>query len=80
VFEIRDRGSGDSLFISPDRSRPRVFVTMEAKADHPGQIDAAVQDAIELLKTGGGGDVVIRLDHDDPTPIKAVRETILPPS
>jgi len=53
VFEIRDRGSGDSLFISPDRSRPRAFVTMEAKADHPGQIDAAVQDAIELLKTGG---------------------------
>jgi hypothetical protein len=53
---------------------------MEAKADHPGQIDAAVQAAIERLKTGGGGDVVIRLDHDDPTRIKAVRETILPPS
>jgi hypothetical protein len=79
VFEIRDRGFGDTLFLSPDRRRPRLLVTMEAKADHPGQIDAAVEDAIELLKTGGGGDVVIRLDHDDPTCIKAVRESI-PPS
>ncbi len=77
-FEIRDRGCGDTLFLSRDRRRPRLLVSKEAKADHPGKVNAAVEDAIKLWKSERGGDVVIRLDPDDLARIKAVREGIPP--
>ncbi len=78
VFEARDRDSGDTLFLSRDRRGPRVLVTTEAKADHPDQIDAAVEEALRLLTEGGGDDVVIRLDRNNLDRIVAVRENIPP--
>ena len=78
VFDVRDRDIGDTLFLSTDRRRPRVLVTAEAKAEHPDQIAATVEEALRLLTKGGGGDVVIELDPNNLGRIVAVRKNIPP--
>ncbi len=78
VFEARPRNLGGTLFLSRDRPWPRVLVTPDARADHPDQIGAAVEDALRLLTEGGGDDVVIRRDPNNLDQIVAVRENITP--
>ena len=78
VFEALPRNLGGTLFLSRDPRCPRVQVQVTARADHPDQIGAALEDAGRLLTEGGGGDVVIRHDPNNLDQIVAVRENITP--